>query len=60
MDNEKVEKLLKRIDKALVDLAKATGAHHISIYKIGDHISIYDATDLKDQKFNYYRSGNDE
>ena len=56
MENEKVTKLLKRIDRAFAELAKVTGAKHISAAYVQNALYIEDLTDLKDPKFWYYKN----
>ena len=58
MDKEKVEKvdkLIRRIDRALVELTKLTGANHISAFITKYGVSIDDFTDLEHSKFSYFR-----
>lgn len=59
MDKRKVESLIKRIDKALVELSNATGGNHISAFICNGGICIDDFTEGK-QNFDYYRSVKDE
>lgn len=54
MDKRKVESLVKRIDKALVELTKATGGNHISAFICNNGICVDDFTDGK-QSFSYFR-----
>ena len=59
MDKRKVESLVKCIDDALVELAKATDGNHISAFICNNSVLVFDHTEGK-QKFNYYRSVEDE
>ena len=56
MNKTKVETLIKRIDKAFRELAKETGAKHISAYLIDDATSVEDYTNLSNPKFQFYKN----
>jgi hypothetical protein len=56
MDKTKVIRLFDTIDRAIRELAKETNARHISIYQIGDTVSINDYTDTSKPNFRYHKS----
>ena len=57
MSKAKVNTLLERIDEALVELEKITGANHISAFIVNGCVSIDDLTDLGNPQFEYFRKG---
>lgn len=55
MANEKVTRLIDRIEKAMRELAEATGVKHISAVIIDDAFMIDDYENIKKQKFSEFR-----
>lgn len=51
---EQAKKIIKRIEKGFIQLAKETGSTYISAYLIDNAVSITDYTDLENKKFDYF------
>ena len=56
MDNERVNELIDGIEANFRELAKITGADHISAFIISGRFSIDDLTNIHEPKFSAYRT----
>ena len=57
---KRIKERCKRIEAELQELAKETGAEHITAAYIGDAVYISDLTDINNKKFDYFWRQNNE